>query len=78
MKKTTQSIDTYLQNFKQFICCQDYFENIDLICEWGYIHCTRIVLQRTGYMRAFCLFVQNILLEIVIKPFVIRENNCMK
>lgn len=38
MKKTTQSIDTYLQNFKQFICCQDYFENIDLICEWGYIH----------------------------------------
>lgn len=39
---------------------------------------TRIVLQRTGYMRAFCLFVQNILLEIVIKPFVIRKNNCMK
>lgn len=75
-KKTTQSIDTYLQNFKQFICCQNYFENIDLICEWLYR--TRILLQRTRYMSVFCLFVQNILLEIVIKPFVIRENNFMK
>lgn len=47
MKKTTQSIDTYLQNFKQFICCQDYFENIDLICEWGYIlvlYCKELVI----------------------------------
>lgn len=71
-----QSIDTYLQNFKQFVCCQHYFENIDLICEWLYR--TRILLQRTRYMSVFCLFVQNILLEIVIKPFVIRENNFMK
>lgn len=29
-------------------------------------------------MSVFCLFVQNILLEIVIKPFVIGENNFMK
>lgn len=76
-KKTTQSIDTYLQNFKQFICCQDYFENIDLICEWLYR--TLILLQRTRYMSVFCIFLQNILSEIVIKPFVMKKFFfCMK
>lgn len=35
-KKNMQSIDTYLWTFNHFICCLDYFGNIDLICEWLY------------------------------------------